>query len=229
MRLKFSTFEELVGFYESDLQLPLLKELALCRAAVKLPLDNRRKAEILLMGGHQWHLNIRKRAEAKNDIIEKLAETKLWERKYTCFEDIYKDVVKAVDGILYAGALTRYDVAKRIGFCCGVEPEQVYLHSGARIGAKRLLGIERLSGDTLPVEKFHKFFPTLSALHIENLLCIAKDLFAEGRICEDKELDSDICCFKCYFEIPEELWYIVQAKTVAELQLIIKTQTKQTY
>ena len=224
MKHRFSTFEELVGFYESDLQLPLLKEQALCRAAVKLPLDNRRKAEILLMGGHQWHLKMHQTEQG--DIIGKLAETKLWERPYSNFEEVYKAVVEAIGKIRYAGKLTRYDVAKRIGFCCGVEPEQVYLHSGARIGAKRLLGIQRLSDDTLPVKRFNKFFPTLSALHIENLLCIAKELFAKGRICEDKELDSDICCFKCYFEIPEELWYIVQAKTVAEIQMILKSQTK---
>ena len=226
MKHRFSTFEELVGFYESDLQLPLLKELALCRAAVKLPLDNRRKAEILLMGGHQWHLNIRKRAKAKDHIIGQLEESKLWERKYTNFEEVYEAVAAAIGATRYVGDLTLYDVAKRIGFCCGHEPEQVYLHGGARVGARNLLGVTRLYGKKKSVGQFGKFFPTLSALHIENILCIAKELFAKGRICEDKELDSDICCFKCYFEIPEELWYIVQAKTVAEIQMILQSQTK---
>lgn len=224
MEHRFSTFEELVGFYESYLQLPLLKELAVCHAAANSSFDNRRKAEILLMGGHQWHLKMH--STQQGHIIEKLAETKLWERDDLNFEEIYMAVVEAIGGIRYAGELTLYDVAKRIGSCCGREPEQVYLHSGARIGAKRLLGIERLSYNKLSVDVFRNYFPTLSALHIENILCIFKSYFKKGAIDKDVEENFSRCCFKCYFEIPEEFEYIMQAKTVAELQIIIKPQTK---
>lgn len=227
MKRKFSTFEELVGFYESYLQLPLLKELALCRAAVKLPLDNRRKAEILLMGGHQWHLNIRKRAEAKDHIIGQLAESKLWERKYSDFEAIYKDVVDTVGGMRYVRALTLYDVAKRIGFYCGVEPERyVYLHSGALVGAQKLLGIEQLNDNKLPVDAFRKYFPTLSALHIENILCIFKSYFKKDAVDNNVEENFKTCCFRCYFEISEESENIMQADTVAAIQMILQSQTK---
>ena len=38
------------------------------------------------------------------------------------------------------GELTCYDVATRIGFFLGIEPDAVYLHAGTKKGAENLLG-----------------------------------------------------------------------------------------
>lgn len=204
MKRKFSTFEELAGFYDAELQQPLLRELAICRAAANSNLDESKKAEILLMGGHQWHLNIH--PEAKGNIIKKLAASRLWERSYSDFETVYQNVVDVIGDMPYAGALTVYDVAKRIGHCCGVEPERfVYLHSGAGKGTKKLLGINRLNDNKLPVDEFQKYFPAMSALHIENMLCIFKSYFKKGAVDNDVEENLKRCCFKCWFEIPDEI------------------------
>lgn len=223
MEYRISTFPELVRLYESDLQLPLLKELALCRAVVASSIDNSRKAEILLLGGHQWHLALH--PDELKQIVDKLAETKLWERPYSNFEEVYEAVAAAIGAMRYVGDLTLYDVAKRIGFCCGHEPEQVYLHGGARVGARNLLGVTRLYGKKQSVGQFGEFFPTLSALHIENILCIAKELFAKGRICEGKSLDPEKFCYRCSCKIPEEFETIVRITTVTEIKIITKTRT----
>ena len=205
MKKKFNSLSEMIQFYESDLQQPLLQELELCRKVVlSSKVDDSKKAEVLLMGGHQWHLNLR--PTEKEGIINTLKDAKLWKCNYTDFEDVYDKVVNTIGDLEYVGFLTCYDVAKRIGFCCGHEPECfVYLHSGARKGAKNLLNIPRLSGNTMDKMRFATLLPGLSALHIENFLCIMKDIFVDGKINQEAEIDSNKCCFRCYFTIPEDL------------------------
>ncbi len=84
------------------------------------------------------------------------------------------DLIKAsrIPGV---GRLTVYDTATRIGAHMGLAPEEVYLHAGARVGA-RALGLDfrskRLDPRSLP--------PAVQALKpgsVENFLRIFKDRF----------------------------------------------------
>lgn len=76
-----------------------------------------------------------------------------------------------IDGI---GELAVYDIAQRIGEYLGLIPDEVYLHAGAKDGA-RALGLKgkKLSKGDLPAP-----LRDLSADWVESFLCIYK-----GRLC----------------------------------------------
>ena len=77
--------------------------------------------------------------------------------------------VGSIDGV---GELAVYDIAERIGWSFGVEPQQVYLHSGTLKGAKALF--PALKGKRLAMEALPSAFEGLSAAEVENLFCICK-------------------------------------------------------
>jgi len=99
------------------------------------------------------------------------------EREYQVFlhykelMDIVEDVTERVEGL---GELYAYDTTLRIGAFLGVFPEKVYLHAGARVGAKTL-GIDGkvkvIELQSLP-EPFHSLQPH----QVEDALCIYKKL-----------------------------------------------------
>ncbi|MDD2179962.1 hypothetical protein OIN59_21190 [Acidovorax sp. D2M1] len=84
--------------------------------------------------------------------------------------DLVRDATSEVAGI---GELYHYDTALRIAAACRHAPEDVCLHAGTRIGAKRL-GIrtdrERVLMSELPTE-LHR----LQAHEVESFLCIFKN------------------------------------------------------
>src|SRR5438093_9143148 len=61
------------------------------------------------------------------------------------FHELFGTVVSALDGIEWLGELYYYDTALRLGFHLGITPTKVYLHAGARDGA-RSLGLNHRSG-----------------------------------------------------------------------------------
>jgi hypothetical protein len=85
--------------------------------------------------------------------------------------DIVESVTDRVEGL---GELYAYDTALRIGSFIGVLPEKVYLHAGARVGAKAL-GVDgkvkAIELRSLPVP-FHSLEPHQA----EDALCIYKKL-----------------------------------------------------
>jgi hypothetical protein len=96
------------------------------------------------------------------------------------FTSIYKfvqDVRKEVKGF---GELANYDVAMRIAnyLGCG-EIQVVYLHAGVKAGC-RALGLNIKNRRILPVEEFPPPFNQLSGDHLENLLCIYKEVLANS-------------------------------------------------
>ena len=96
------------------------------------------------------------------------------------FEDLYAEVEKAIGGIDQIGLLVLYDTAKMIGHALGVEPlNYVYTQSGAKTGAKTLLGVKRM-GRRMPTSAFSKYFPGEKSIYIEDMLCIYKDYFCKG-------------------------------------------------
>ena len=83
-------------------------------------------------------------------------------------------------GIDRIGALALYDIALRIGAFLGREPELVYLHAGARTGA-RALGLSCRGRHALAPNEFPKEFARLLPCEIEDCLCIYKIDLAEAR------------------------------------------------
>lgn len=85
------------------------------------------------------------------------------------FGDLIGHVQSALRGLRGAGTLYVYDTALRIGYARGVLPAHVYLHAGARAGARRLLAgrLPRF----VPLTAFPPAFHKLAPHEMENLLC----------------------------------------------------------
>ncbi|MEH1835880.1 MAG: hypothetical protein V7L29_28500 [Nostoc sp.] len=77
------------------------------------------------------------------------------------------------------GQLATYDVALRITKYLSYELQEVYLHAGVTIGT-RALGFNVKDGDIIPVQEFPVPFNQLSGDHLENLLCIYKEVLANS-------------------------------------------------
>ena len=77
-------------------------------------------------------------------------------------------VIGPIHGI---GRLAVYDISHRIGAFLDLEPENVYLHAGAREGAA-ILGI---FGSVIEKRQLPDAFAPLTAAEIEDCLCIYKD------------------------------------------------------
>jgi hypothetical protein len=78
-------------------------------------------------------------------------------------------IVGNIDGI---GELCVYDVSTRIGAWLKLEPAQVFVHAGVRVGA-RALGLG--GRDRFDVQELPQAFRDLSASEAEDCLCIFKD------------------------------------------------------
>lgn len=181
LECKFSNWDELLNFYKENyeelLELEMLTTQAVCKSK---EFSDNEKAEFLVMGGHQRRLNWH--PEQKNEAIEMLSQSKLWEKSFKDFEELYQKVKETIGGIKYIGPLTVYDVAKRIGSAQDTHPEKfVYLSCGAREGAENLLG-PKVNIGRYPVEIFSKYFKDLSPSHVENILCVLKKAFIKDGI-----------------------------------------------
>jgi hypothetical protein len=77
------------------------------------------------------------------------------------------------------GQLATYDVALRIAKYLNFELQEVYLHAGVTDGT-RALGLKVKDGDILSVHQFPTPFNQLSGDHLENLLCIYKEVLANS-------------------------------------------------
>ncbi len=98
--------------------------------------------------------------------------------KAKSFDALHAAIREATKTIHMIGPLTVYDVATRIGTYLDLAPDQIYLHTGTRDGAKALgLGAGRKSIDQaeLPAE-----FGRLTAAECEDVLCIYKDEIAQA-------------------------------------------------
>jgi len=87
------------------------------------------------------------------------------------FESVYSRVKSVTDRVNGLGAMTAYDVARRLGVWLNIQPTMVYLHAGAAEGAKRL-GIK---GERVSLNDFPQEIQNLGATHAENFLCIYKN------------------------------------------------------
>lgn len=88
------------------------------------------------------------------------------------FAAVHASVERILAPVEGAGELIVYDIAERIGWRLGLEPDEVYLHRGTREGAQMLR--PQLRGKTANVTDLPPELGQLSPAHIENLLCIYK-------------------------------------------------------
>ena len=120
---------------------------------------------------HQWHI--------KNETLQ-IAASKLIliERQLvssTTFNDIIERVEANIRSIWGIGSLTIYDTSLRIGAKIGNFPTEVYLHAGAKDGARKLLGETYIRGkQKISKSSFSRHFEILKPCEIENFLCVMR-------------------------------------------------------
>jgi len=92
------------------------------------------------------------------------------------FDEIYNIIWKEACQSERIGQLATYDIALRIGYCLGKYPDKVYLHQGAKEGARLLLKWEgkRLTGRFMRKEEFPEALQQLECHDIEVFLCVSK-------------------------------------------------------
>ena len=96
---------------------------------------------------------------------------------FKTIDQFVRSVRKEVKGF---GELANYDVAMRIAHYVGCgELQVVYLHAGVKTGC-RALGLNVKNRRIIPVEEFPVPFNQLSGDHLENLLCIYKEVLANS-------------------------------------------------
>ncbi|GAA4896235.1 hypothetical protein ACFPM3_15925 [Streptomyces coeruleoprunus] len=84
--------------------------------------------------------------------------------------------------------LLRYDAALLLAWHLGVEPEEVWLHSGTDLGVRKL-GISTAGRKILTLAELPKPFQELTAWQAEDILCIYKAVFAK-LVRGDKPVDD---------------------------------------
>ncbi|MCH8097518.1 MAG: hypothetical protein IID53_10605 [Proteobacteria bacterium] len=92
------------------------------------------------------------------------------------FDQVYQLTKEIADEVKWLGPMWTYDTAVAIGSHLRRMPRRVYLHRGARDGAKRLLGRKVTQSSLLP-SAFPRELSKLKAYEIEDFLCICKDDF----------------------------------------------------
>jgi hypothetical protein len=125
---------------------------------------------------HQTRIRRTAIAQAKPALL------KVKEQIQACdtFDHLHDTVISALNGIEGLSELYYYDTAVRIGFYRDITPRKVYLHTGARDGA-RALGLD-YSAPFLEVSAVPKALRRLPPHEIEDFFCIYKDKVIR-RIC----------------------------------------------
>ena len=93
----------------------------------------------------------------------------------TTFDQIHDIVAKAATDRI--GELVIYDTAQRIGCYKNVFPDKVYLHTGTRTGARKLLG-KLKNNRELRMDELPGPLAQLTPDEVENVFCIYKDKMA---------------------------------------------------
>jgi hypothetical protein len=172
-RNSFRSLEEIVQDYIDN-----------CRARTKEELDHFRGQRHFVEAMRVSALAItrdRKRHSHQRRIPRDLLEEFRWGlsrrrralRSCKTFPELMAICETVAAGIWKNSRLTVYDTAHRIGMFLGVRPDLVYLHTGAKEGAKAL-GFKG-SLPHLDPRQFPKAFRRLAPYEIENCLCIYKD------------------------------------------------------
>jgi hypothetical protein len=100
-------------------------------------------------------------------------------RRTKTFAELHASIGDLIGRIHGVGDLMIYDTALRIGAWRRLKPKDVYLHAGARVGARALgLGSARSS---VPRAEIPAELRRLAAHEIEDVFCIYKDQLSDVR------------------------------------------------
>lgn len=152
--------------------------------------------------GHQCNVGLEVLEQARKKALEKYQEKNLSAQDLNTFDNIYKFVNLVRTEIPRFGELAHYDVSLRIAKYqeskypgCGYLTE-VYLHRGTFDGAKAVFNagdmaqniqnLDLKEGKKISVTSFPSPLNTLSADHLENLLCIYKHQLKKQKISNQK-------------------------------------------
>lgn len=128
-----------------------------------------------------------KRREASISVFaEELVQRKGDLRKRMPFTAVHKVVEEAAAAVsgrrvgcllpFKPNPLMRYDAALMLAWRLETEPEEVWLHSGAGLGYRKLGGTTK-GRKTAPLDEMPLAFRELPAWQVEDILCIYKDVF----------------------------------------------------
>lgn len=139
----------------------------------------------------------RKRLAKAAEIALARFET-LSENNFDNFNTIHQFVKSVGNQVKGFGHLAAYDIALRIAKYQGCDIKEVHLHAGVTVGA-RAMGFDVKDGEVMSVAQFPVPFNQLSGDHLENLLCIYKNVLANasdkmGKNCVHQSvLNNDFC------------------------------------
>ena len=167
----FARLEDMINHYIREHRVYRRREKTRCRRQTSLG----QAIEIAAMSvtecgdrhPHQHRISKRVLMKARREIVSKKKSLAAADD----FEKLHETVCDATRDISGIGPLASYDFAVRIGYFRGVEPKKwVYLHAGAKEGARKL----GLTGQEARVDAFGETIRRLSAGEIEDFLCIFK-------------------------------------------------------
>ncbi len=129
---------------------------------------------------HQCRIPARVLEESRARLLRRLREL----NRATSFEELHELVSAAIRPIRGIGELAVYDTALRIGAYLRLEPSKIFLHAGARAGA-RSLGLD-VSKGVLEVSQLPAELRVLSPRELEDVLCIYKHRFVRGAVANNR-------------------------------------------
>ena len=103
-------------------------------------------------------------------------------RECRSFHELWLLIKQTLQHVRGLGELYIYDTALRIGAFLNLEPDRVYMHRGTRDGAKHF-GFLTRDREWLNLSEFPRSLRELSALEIEDILCIYKSETLATRAC----------------------------------------------
>lgn len=171
---KIATYRRIIAAFQQGKHPDPWLEYARTQSSLK---DAIGVSAMSLNASHQKHPHQYRRTPGQlAAIAEALLEQEAAIAATTSFEELMAIMDQAK--VPFFGELTRYDVATRIGAYLGFGPERIYLHAGVREGAQHL-GIDTRRKATIAKEDLPEPFAAsnLSCTELEDLLCLAKDLF----------------------------------------------------
>lgn len=168
------TLRSIVADYIRSYREPAVREMQFYSQQRSLRDAVDRAARCILPSGKRHSHQRRIPGEALKEARKRLLGADL--RACQSFDELHSLVDSLIRDIHMVGALVVYDLSHRIGAYLGLEPMRVYLHAGARDGA-RALGLGR-GRDTLDLSDLPREFDRLTPAEAEDCLCIYKERLA---------------------------------------------------
>lgn len=167
----FTSYEDVVEDYLRQYQKQAQEESDFYRNLPTLDRAIDNAAEAKLTNGNRHPHQYRIKTMAIAEAGQKLQSLPLADLdSFKALHDLLNETIGQITGI---GPLMVYDTALRLGFKLGLEPEDVYLHAGTKVGATAI-GIDA-DKTVVSKEELPKAFHILKASEIEDCLCIYKD------------------------------------------------------